>query len=192
MTGPARIATAVDAAEVGRTLAAGFADDPVLTWVFQEPGRAAKLASFFDFLACEALVPLGATWLLPGSCAAWTPPDPPPWPTERADRFGAVLREVCAADDLARLGTLDAAMQEHHPSEPQWYLGVIATVPGSQGAGTGPGAPRAEPGGRRSGPVAFLPRVDQRSERHPVPAARLHDHRRHRTPERTHPHEDVA
>jgi GNAT superfamily N-acetyltransferase len=137
MTSPARIATDVDAAEIGRTLAGGFADDPVLTWVFQEPGRAAKLASFFDFLAREALVPLGATWLLPGSCAAWTPPDPPPWPPERAERFGAVLTEVCTDDDLGRLGTLDAAMQEHHPSEPLWYLGVIATVPDSRGQGLG-------------------------------------------------------
>ncbi len=50
MTGRARIATDTDAAEVGRILAAGFAEGPVLTWVFQEPGRASKLASFFQFL----------------------------------------------------------------------------------------------------------------------------------------------
>jgi len=39
------------AAEVGRILAIGFADDPVLTWVFPEPEHAAKLARFFGFLA---------------------------------------------------------------------------------------------------------------------------------------------
>jgi GNAT superfamily N-acetyltransferase len=137
VTGPARIAGDADAPEVGRILAAGFADDPVLTWVFHEPGRTAKLACFFDFLAREALVPLCATYLLPGSCAAWTPPDPPPWPPERGERFAAVLGEVCTADDLARLDVLDTAMQEHHPGEPLWYLGVIATVPAAQGQGFG-------------------------------------------------------
>lgn len=137
MSGPTRIATAADAAEVGRILAAGFADDPVLTWAFQEPGRASKLACFFEFLAREALVPLGATYLLPGSCAAWTPPDAPPWPPERTERFGAVLSEVCTADDLARLSALDTATQEHHPPPPIWYLGVIATAPSSQGRGFG-------------------------------------------------------
>ncbi|MCA1842503.1 MAG: GNAT family N-acetyltransferase, partial [Actinobacteria bacterium] len=77
------------------------------------------------------------TYLLPGSCAAWTPPDPPPWPPERGERFGAVLETVCTADDLARLGVLDTAVQEHHPPEPLWYLGVIATVPSAQGQGLG-------------------------------------------------------
>jgi len=133
----ARIAAEADAAEVGRILAAGFADDPVLTWVFEEPGRAAKLAGFFEFLAREALVPLGATYLLPGSCAAWTPPDTPPWPPERGERFGAALGEMCTPHDLARLDVLDTAMQEHHPSEPLWYLGAIATIPSSQGKGLG-------------------------------------------------------
>lgn len=80
---------------------------------------------------------VGATWLLPGSCAAWTPPDPPPWPPERAERFGAALGEVCTGDDVARLAVLDAAMEAHHPSEPLWYLDVIATVPAAQGQGFG-------------------------------------------------------
>jgi ribosomal protein S18 acetylase RimI-like enzyme len=137
VTGLARIATDADAAEVGRILAAGFAEDPVLTWVFQEPGRASKLACFFQFLAREALVPLGATYLLPGSCTAWTPPGTPPWPPDRVERFGAELGELCTPGDLARLDVLDTATQEQHPSEPLWYLGVIATVPSSQGKGLG-------------------------------------------------------
>ena len=46
-----------DAEEVGRDVAAGFADDPVLTWVFREPDRATKLSRLFDFLAREATGP---------------------------------------------------------------------------------------------------------------------------------------
>jgi hypothetical protein len=95
----ARLANTADAEEVARILAAGFAHDPVLTWVFREPDRAAKLSCFFDFLAREALVPLGATYLLPGSCAAWTPPDPPPWPAERNERFSNALSAACTTGD---------------------------------------------------------------------------------------------
>ena len=120
MSPVARIADAGDAGEVGRILAEGFADDPALSWAFQEPGRASKLACFFEFLAREALVPLGATYLLPGSGASWTPPDTTPWPPERGECFDAVLDAVCTADDLARLGALDTATQEHHPTEPHW------------------------------------------------------------------------
>jgi ribosomal protein S18 acetylase RimI-like enzyme len=132
-----RVAGATDAPEVGRILAAGFVDDPVLTWVFGESDRGAKLAVFFDFLAREALVPLGATYLLPGSCAAWTTPDPPPWPNERSKRFSAVLRAVCTPGDLQRLDAFDGAVQAHHPDSPVWYLGVIATVPDARGQGLG-------------------------------------------------------
>jgi GNAT superfamily N-acetyltransferase len=133
----ARLADAADAEEVGRILAAGFADDPVLTWVFSEPDRAAKLSCFFDFLAREALVPLGATYLLRGSCAAWTPPDPPPWPAERNECFSEALSAVCTTGDLERLDVLDTATQAHHPEGRLWYLGVIATVPSSRGKGLG-------------------------------------------------------
>jgi len=132
-----RIAGAADAPEVGRVLAAGFAGDPVLGWVFHDPNRATKLASFFDFLAREALVPLGATYLLPGSCAAWTPPDAPAWPAERSERFSALLNATCSAGDLERLEILDAALQAHHPDGPLWYLGVVATEPATQGLGLG-------------------------------------------------------
>lgn len=135
--GDARIAGGSDAAEVGRVLAAGFADDPVLTWVFEQPGRPAKAAAFFGFLAREALVPLGATYLLPGSCAAWVPPGTPSWPPDRVERFGAELGQVCTADEFARLGVLDDATREHHPPDPLWYLWFIGTVPAAQGQGRG-------------------------------------------------------
>ena len=132
-----RLAQPPDGAEVGRILAAGFADDPVLCWMFDEPDRAAKLDVFFRFYAEEALVPLGATYLLPGACAAWTPPDAPPWPDERTARFVTALAAVCTAADLERLGTCADALRSHHPSERHWYLGQIAAEPSAQGRGVG-------------------------------------------------------
>jgi ribosomal protein S18 acetylase RimI-like enzyme len=132
-----RVAGDADAEQVGRILAAGFSDDPVLNWVFHEHYLGAKLSCFFDFLAREALVPLGATYLLPGSCAAWRPPDPRPWPAERGERFSTLLAASCTAGDLERLGVLDTAMQAMHPDGPLWYLGVVATVPAARGQGLG-------------------------------------------------------
>lgn len=133
-----RLAGDADAADVGRILAGGFSDDPVLTWVFAEPARARKLDVFFAFLASEALVPMGATYVAGGeACAAWTPPDPAPWPDERGARFMTALAPVCASDDFTRLRTLDEAMSPAHPHESHWYLGLIGTVPPARGGGLG-------------------------------------------------------
>lgn len=132
-----RLATETDAAEVGRIFAAGFADDPVLTWVFRAPGQQAKLTAFFAFLATEVFVPLGATYLLAGSCAAWTPPGSPEWSPELTERFGRRMSETATPGDIDRLGRLDTVQQSHHPSEAHWYLSVIATLPAARGQGQG-------------------------------------------------------
>ncbi len=131
------MATPSDAAEVRRTLAAGFGDDPVMCWLFSPEGRDAKLDQLFGFLAEESVVPLGATYLVPGGCAAWTPPGTPPWPEERAGRFGTAMAAVCTQADLERLGVCDEAMRASHPGERHWYLGQIATEPHRRGGGLG-------------------------------------------------------
>lgn len=132
-----RVAGPDDAPEVGRILAAGFSDDPVMTWVFAEPGRHEKLGVLFGFLAGEALVPLGATYLGGECCAAWTPPDPAPWPDDRGARLVTTLSPVCAGEEFARLTALDAAMSAAHPHESHWYLGLIGTVPVARRQGLG-------------------------------------------------------
>ena len=135
-----RIATAHDADEVGRILADGFHEDPVMGWVFQgdDDARAAKLTACFAFLATEATVPLGATFLVDGGCACWTPPPgTDEWPPDRGTRFIDVLRATCDDGDIERLGVLSSAMDEAHPSEPHWYLGSIATVRPRQRTGIG-------------------------------------------------------
>lgn len=132
-----RIAGSEDADEVGHVFADGFSQDPVMSWVFSEPGRARKLEVFFGFLAREAIVPLGATYVLPGSAAAWTPPGTPEWPEDRGGRFAELLARDCTAADLERLGELDRASQEHHPDERCWYLSTVATRAEARGRGLG-------------------------------------------------------
>jgi GNAT superfamily N-acetyltransferase len=132
-----RLATDGDAAEVGAIMAAGFFEDPVMQWVFSEADRGVKLATMFDFLAREAQVPLGATYVSDGACAAWAPPGAPDWPDERTTRFLEEMQAVCRPDDFERLGVFDQLMRDHHPAEPHWYLGVLATRPERQGQGLG-------------------------------------------------------
>ena len=134
---PITVASAEDAEEVGRILALGFSDDPVLTWVFGEPGSLRKLLAFFTFISEEAMVGLGATYLSEGACACWTPPSPAPWPDERNERFGDVLNRTCTAEDIERLGILGAAAEKAHPTEPHWYLNTLAAVPDRRGQGLG-------------------------------------------------------
>lgn len=91
----------------------------------------------WQFLAREALIPLGHTYLLGDACAAWTPPDASGWPQERSERFQALLADTCEPGDTQRLAILDDLLAAHHPSEPVWYLGSVAALPTSQGQGLG-------------------------------------------------------
>ena len=132
-----RLATAADADEVGRVLAAGFCNDPVMAWMFGDDERAEKLSAFFGFLAPEALVPLGATFLVDGSCASWAPPEPGPWPDDRQERFAAAMSPFCTSRDFERMQVLGERVDASHPAQPYWYLGMLATVPERQGRGLG-------------------------------------------------------
>jgi ribosomal protein S18 acetylase RimI-like enzyme len=138
-----RIAEAEDHPAVARALALGFHDDPVLSWAFPSGRRAEQLATFFGFLSREALVPIGATYLTDGGCAAWTPPYPDEWPPERGQAFGALMSGVCDDDEMARLGRLSAAMEAAHPPQPHWYLGLVAVEPAMQNRGIGSALMRA-------------------------------------------------
>lgn len=132
-----RIATADDAAEVGDIMANGFLADPVMRWVYEEERRLDKLRAMFTFLAAEADIPLGATWISDGATAAWTPPGTPDWPNERGVRFFDTVGRLAGGGELARLGQMDDACRAVHPQEPHWYLGIIAARPERTGEGLG-------------------------------------------------------
>jgi ribosomal protein S18 acetylase RimI-like enzyme len=136
MTEP-QLATAERAEAAGALIAHAFLDDPVMSWVFAEPGARSKLEAFFGFLTVEAYVPLGATTLTAEACAVWTPPLPPEWPAERVERFRAVMGEACTPEDLARLQAMGEATEAVHPTESHWYLSVLAVHPHLRGHGFG-------------------------------------------------------
>lgn len=133
-----RVATGSDASEIGRIFGLGFEDDPVLSWVFRDPGRVVKLTSLFTFLVTETFVPPGSTWMTAGAASAWEPPDPPERDDAHLARFGAALvGGGCTDDDLERLATMGEVVQASHPDASYWYLGVLATLPDQRAQGLG-------------------------------------------------------
>lgn len=133
-----RVATSEDAASAGRILAAGFADDPVLSWVMAEPGREQKLQAMFTTVFASTFGPGGGSLVTDGAVAAWLAP---PGQHEDDDGGVALVEELltagCTEDDLGRLGALGAATSAVHPTEPHWYLAMLATLPELRGRGGG-------------------------------------------------------
>lgn len=136
-----RTATREDVTDVARILGQGFSDDPVMAWVLADVSTAEErgevLEAMFAFISREATIDFGATHLLGDGCAMWTPPDPPEWPADRVSAFLTSMAAVASADALGRLGAMEEVMGEHHPKEPHWYLGAVACLPESRGAGVG-------------------------------------------------------
>ncbi|WP_327151415.1 GNAT family N-acetyltransferase [Nocardia sp. NBC_01329] len=133
-------------AEIGslaRTLAAAFQDDPVMEWLWPDPGRRASglprlfatqtrhqhLANGGVDIALDSSGAIGgvALWDAPGR---WKPSV---WRELRmlpqlARAFGGRLR---AGKELVEL------MTAVHPDEPHWYLATIGTDPDRRGHGLG-------------------------------------------------------
>jgi GNAT superfamily N-acetyltransferase len=111
--------------ESTRILAAAFADDPVMRWVFPTDTEA-RLQVLWPVTLPTGVVDLGD-----GAVAIWHPPG---GPSEEGD--GSSLASLDATE-LGRLGALGEAMTAAHPSEPHWYLLAIGTDPAVQGRGRG-------------------------------------------------------
>jgi ribosomal protein S18 acetylase RimI-like enzyme len=133
-----RLAAPDDADAIGRIFGLGFEDDPVLSWVFRDPGRVEKLTAMFTFLLAEDFIPPGSTWCTDGAAAAWRPHTDEQRSDEHLDGFlTAMSAAPTTDDDFARLAVMGEVTEAAHPTEPHWYLGVIATLPDRRGRGLG-------------------------------------------------------
>jgi ribosomal protein S18 acetylase RimI-like enzyme len=131
-----RLAAPGDATTIGRVFGLGFEDDPVLSWVFRDPGRVQKLTAMFTFLVAEDFGP--TTWTTDGAAAAWRAPDAVERADDHLDRFfGAMQAADADDDDFGRLAVMGEAVEAAHPTTPHWYLGVLATLPERRAQGLG-------------------------------------------------------
>jgi ribosomal protein S18 acetylase RimI-like enzyme len=111
-----------------------FHDDPVMRWLvpddeeFFRPGGETFRPAMTRWLDheevwCTEDSVAVAVWIPPGRPEPTTRPDPPPPPPP--------------PDRLERFAALEEVMAEHTPSEPHWYLQLLATHPDWQRQGLG-------------------------------------------------------
>lgn len=137
VSGEVRLAAAGDAPAASRVLTDGFRLDPVMRWLFAE-SIDVLLNPFFHFMLSQALIPLGATYISDSCCAVWTPPGEDPWARANVgDRFLTEMGSLLSREQLDRMLTLNLLVDEIHPQERHWYLGMLATRAVVQGSGAG-------------------------------------------------------
>lgn len=134
------MATLDDADLLAGIAAAGFYDDPVLSWVLPDPAKRLEQLRFLFAGMVRDMLPVGGLVHVAdlASAAFWRAPDYDHGRTasDRVDE--APEPDVPFTDDeMERLVILGTAMIESHPHELHWYLNVLSTVPERQGQGLG-------------------------------------------------------
>lgn len=139
---PIRPATAADRPAIIAALAAAFADDPALAWIFPDAARRpARLTRFFDLITradarlALAHVACAADGRIVGA-ALWRPPGQ--WALPTASLVANLPRLAATfTTALPRTLGLMGAMDHQHDRRPHWYLQFIGVVPQVQGQGLG-------------------------------------------------------
>jgi GNAT superfamily N-acetyltransferase len=123
-----RQATPHDRDRVIATVVAAFVDDPAFGYFFDAEQYANDAAAFAGWLF-DRRVPHGTIWVVDGGSAVsmWEPPHPPganshaAQPAEPGPAIGAPAAQ--------RLASYDRSVHRLLPTQPHWYLGVLATHP---------------------------------------------------------------
>ncbi|HEX7168892.1 MAG TPA: GNAT family N-acetyltransferase [Acidimicrobiales bacterium] len=134
-----RTATDDDGPALIGFLSRAFATDPLFEWVFpDEERRVADLALLFE-LVWAANSRLGHSLITDDrtGIAMWAPPGQWKTPPETAMTYGPRLVEAYAEDDMRRLMSFHDAVDEHHPEESHYYLGVLGVDPDHHARGIG-------------------------------------------------------
>lgn len=137
-----RPATPADRPAIIAVLAAAFADDPALAWIFPDAARRpARLTRFFGLItAADARLPLAQLALAAdgsiAGAALWRPPGQ--WALPTPSLIANLPRLVGSfGTALPRTLGLMGAMDHQHDRRPHWYLQFIGVAPSAQGQGIG-------------------------------------------------------
>ncbi len=142
MAPEARPARKTDVAELSRTLARAFYDDPVMVWLFpDERRRTAQLCRLFATVTRHHHLPRGGVEVACdgseiGAAALWNPPNE--WQETRWTQLAMTpmfVRVFGARSGRGR--AIQELMKRVHPEEPHWYLAVIGSDPPVRGKGFG-------------------------------------------------------
>ena len=126
-----------DHPDVAATLAVAFTQDPVLSFLYEDPGTRPAMLTMFFAARLAGGIGIDEVLMVDGcaSAAVWVPPQGPDDP---GPDFGGVV-----AATMSLLGEEQAlakfvAMQpllEAHPRTPHWYLAFVGTRPEGRGRG---------------------------------------------------------
>lgn len=139
-----RAAAPADRGRAVATLAAAFADDPAMRYLF--PGdalRRTRLPRFFDVM-WRSGPDIGLTDLADDGAAVaiWRAPGTWKVPSSQMLRFALPLLHAFGAA-LPRALALQDLLERHHPHAPHWYLAFVGCAPARQRQGLGGAVIRA-------------------------------------------------
>jgi ribosomal protein S18 acetylase RimI-like enzyme len=121
-----RVAGPADRDRVVDTVVEAFRADPAFRFFFPDHETYAAQAAAFAGYLFDKRVGHGTVWVVADGAAVsmWTPPGPIP--------YDGPAMDVPAAT-AARIDAYEAGAHTALPTEPYWYLGVLATHPAHAG-----------------------------------------------------------
>jgi GNAT superfamily N-acetyltransferase len=127
-----RLATSDDIGRLATTATRAFADDPLLRWFFPDDDEYFDLNPTLTAYLCRRWQATESQWCTDDgvALAGWAPPGRPEVDVERPTIIHPESR-------LAKFEALRIAFGEHTPTEPHWYLNMLATHPDWQRQGLG-------------------------------------------------------
>ncbi len=128
-------ATEAEMSKVIQTIVLGFASDPVARWCWPEPETYLEAMPKFVSAYGGRAFRNAAAYIVDGyrGAALWLPPDEEPDESSLEEVIGDTMSEQKQTDIGAALEELGT----YHPTEPHWYLPLIAVDPYYQGQGIG-------------------------------------------------------
>ncbi|WP_327680842.1 GNAT family N-acetyltransferase [Kitasatospora sp. NBC_00458] len=136
ITNTPRPATIDDAAQIGRSLALAFDDDPMMRWFFPDDAtRGASLADYFSTIFTRQYLHNAVCERTAAAAAFWVP-------AAAQDKAVPDAETIRHLQDLLgdRAGLFGEAVEvaaAHAPREPHWSLALIGADPAAQGQGQG-------------------------------------------------------
>lgn len=121
------------------SLTDAFADDPMMAWIYPEPGTRALLSSGFMRTILEVGLTRGHTYTVGANIggAVWGPPDVDLLDDEAVGRLFGLLGEQLGAR-AEEVGAGLIRITEHHPhDQPHFYLLLLGTARSHQSLGAG-------------------------------------------------------
>jgi GNAT superfamily N-acetyltransferase len=135
---PSEVARAADAEAVTELFALGFFEDPVWAWAYDDAETRLEKHRELWGLLVESAIPYGWVRWGEGRAAAslWIPPGRADLSSEGAEAYEPMLRRHLG-DRVDEVLELKQGFIENRPSEPHFYLSLLATHPEHRGRGVG-------------------------------------------------------